>query len=298
MTHHVALATCADLPDGDPDDLHLIAALNRLDVEVSTVAWGAAQDWSTFGATVIRSTWDYTPRRAEFLAWTRTVPRLCNPPQVIAANSDKRYLADLSAAGLPVVPTAFLEPDDEIELPTSGEYVLKPSVGAGSRGVGRFDAADPRARPDALDHIARLRAAGRTVLLQPYQAGVDTDGESALIFVDGVFSHSIRKGPMLAPDTRHRLQSEDLFVAEHIEAREADSAEIELAERAVSELSHDLPDPLLYARIDLLPGVDGPVLVEAELIEPSLFFEHSPTAADRFAAALVKRLGEPDLPTS
>lgn len=100
---------------------------------------------------------------------------------------------------------------------------------------------------------------------------------------------------MLAPGTQHRLQGAELFLPEDISPRGADSAEVGLAERVVSEVSRGLTEPLLYARIDLLPSAEGPV--EVELIEPSLFFEHSATAAGRFAAALVKRLGEPDSPT-
>lgn len=291
MTRHIAIATCAELPDGDPDDRYLVAALTRIGFDVSIVPWDAPQTWATFDATVLRTTWDYTARRAEFLTWARTVPRLFNPVAVVEANSDKRYLAGLARAGLPVVPTTFLEPGEPVELPATGEFVLKPSVGAGSRGAGRFDAAQSGALHGARKHAEALHGAGRTVLVQPYQSGVDTAGESALVFIDGTFSHSIRKGPMLAPGTHHQLRDEKLFIPENITPRQADPAEIELAGRVLAELTKGLAAPLLYARIDLLPGTDGPVVVEAELTEPTLFFEHSAGAADRFAAALAGRLG-------
>nr|MDQ2836013.1 hypothetical protein [Actinomycetota bacterium] len=105
MTRHIAIATCDQLPDGDPDDQLLITALLELGLRASLLAWSAPEvDWTAFDATMLRSTWDYTVRRTEFLAWADRVPRLHNPAAVIHANSDKRYLAELAAAGLPVVP--------------------------------------------------------------------------------------------------------------------------------------------------------------------------------------------------
>ena len=47
-------------------------------------------------------------------------------------------------------------------------------------------------------------------MIQPYLTAVDTFGETALIFFGGVFSHAIRKGPMLdGPDlgSRRPLQA-------------------------------------------------------------------------------------------
>src|SRR5205823_14548407 len=70
-----------------------------------------AVDWSAFALVVLRSPWDYTERRDAFVAWVESLgERVLNPPDVVRWNTDKRYLADLDAAGLPVVPTTFLEP--------------------------------------------------------------------------------------------------------------------------------------------------------------------------------------------
>jgi glutathione synthase/RimK-type ligase-like ATP-grasp enzyme len=279
------------MPSGDGDDLPLVKALTDRGFEAAMVPWDQpGVDWSEYAATVIRATWDYTTRREEFLAWAASVPRLYNPAPVVLANSDKTYLADLAAAGLPVVPTQLVPPGAEPELPESGEFVLKPSVGAGSRGVGRFDAGHPGAHQQAREHAERLHAIGRTVLVQPYLDAVDTAGETALIFIDGAFSHAARKGPMLQPGTRHPLAGGALYIEENITAREPSPAELAVAERVFAYANAGLAETLLYARIDLLPGPDGPVVVELELVEPSLFLLSADGAADRLAAAISARV--------
>jgi glutathione synthase/RimK-type ligase-like ATP-grasp enzyme len=287
----IALVTCrALLPDGDSGDRPLVDALTRGGAEVVIPAWNSpAVDWSEFDLTVLRSCWDYTWSREAFVSWLSGVPRLHNPAEVVTPNTDKSYLLGLADAGLPVIPTVFIAPGVPAVLPDAGEYVLKPSVGAGSRGAGRFDAGDPQAATQAQGHVALLHDSGRTAMLQPYVAGVDAEGETAMIFIDGRFSHAVRKAPMLAPGSRHGIDADGLYVGERIRPRIPSEAELSVAERAMAVLSAGAADPLLYARIDLLPGPDGPVLVEAELTEPSLFLDHSEGAADRLAWAILAR---------
>lgn len=294
MSRRIAIATCLELPTGDGDDLPLLPALTRRGLQASMVPWNQpGVDWSSFDATVLRATWDYTTQREDFLAWVASVPRLYNPAEVVVANSDKTYLASLAAAGLPVVETSFAPPGTEPQFPETGEFVVKPSVGAGSRGAGRFDAGQPGAFDEARQHAKELHAAGRTVMVQPYQSAVDTAGETALIFLDGVFSHAIRKGPMLTPDARQPVDGEGLYLPENISARQPSEAELAVAQRIfafANAANAGRAENLLYARVDLLPGADGPVLVELELVEPSLFLTYSEDAADRLAAAIDARV--------
>ncbi len=280
------------MPTGDGDDLPLLPALADRGIEASMVAWDQpGVDWSSFDATVIRATWNYTGRREDFLAWIASVPRLYNPASVVLPNTDKAYLSALADAGLPVVPTQLVPPGTEPKLPEYGEFVLKPSLGAGSRGAGRFDAGQPDAHRQALEHADRLHAAGRTVLVQPYLDAVDTAGETALIYFDGVFSHAIRKGAMLEPGARYGIDADALYIEERISARQPSASELAVAERVLEYTHAALEEPLLYARIDLLPGPDGPVVVELELVEPSLFLGFADGAADRLADAISARVG-------
>lgn len=284
----VLIATCAELPKGDEDYGLLSLALTEHGVSSEWVAWDdPAVDWGQ-SLVVIRSTWDYTARRQQFVAWARSVPRLCNPAEVVEWNSDKTYLRDLAAAGVPVVPTDWSAPGEPVALPDTGEYVIKPSVGAGSMGAGRFRAG-PGSAAAASEHAAGLHRAGRTVMVQPYLGQVDSAGETALIYLDGQFSHSVRKGAMLPEGVVHGVDSRSLYVPERISARPASAAEFEVAEQTLAAVRARF-GALLYARVDLLPSPDGPRLVELELTEPSLFLAEVPGSADRLAAAIAARL--------
>lgn len=283
----VLLATCAHFPDGDEDGEVLIAALDAAGVPARWAVWDdPTVDW-TAGLTVLRSTWDYTHVRDRFLSWTRALPRVANPAAVVEWSADKTYLADLAAAGVPTVPTAVARPGDPLP-PLEHEVILKPAVGAGSRGVGRFA---PDRFGEAQEHAERLHAAGRTVLVQPYLPEVDVTGEAALVYLDGHFSHAITKGAMIPAATAHAVDGDALFVEENITTRTVTDAELAAGDAAVAYVRDRFGGDQLYARVDLLPGPDGPVLVELELVEPSLFLQYDPDgrAAARFAAAIRDR---------
>lgn len=287
----VALVTCADLPGLDPDDRLLVPELAARGVEAVPAAWDdPAVDWSGFALSVLRSAWDYPGRRAEFLAWAHRVPRLANPAELVGWNTDKRYLVDLAVAGVPTVPTAWLEPGAGVSLPERGHHVIKPAVGAGSLDTGRYDYADSRERSLARSHVHRLHAAGRVVMLQPYLHAVDTDGESALLYLDGRYSHAIRKGAMLdGPDT----VVDGLYRPETVTPREPSAAERRVADAALAAAARATGQAVapLYARVDLIPDEHGqPLLVELELAEPSLFLGTSQGAAGRLAEAIARRL--------
>lgn len=287
----VAIATCREFPQLDEDERLLLPALAERGINGVPAVWDdASVDWSAFDAVVIRATWDYSADRAAFLAWAYAVERstlLMNPARVVEWNTDKRYLSGLAAAGVPTVPTTFLAPGDDAEgwSPARGfeEYVVKPAVSAGSRDTVRYGVDDPREMPDA--HVRRLLDAGRTVMIQPYLEAVDTVGETALVFIGGTYSHSIRKGPLLRRGVEG-VRVEGLFVQEQIDPREPSVEEMAVAHSAVAAIPGGV-EGVLFARVDLIPGPDGgPLLLELELTEPSLFLGHSPGAAGRLASAI------------
>ena len=254
--------------------------------------WNSPQDWSAFDVVVIRNTWDYTDDREAFLAWTREVESataLLNPAEIVRWNTDKVYLRDLIEAGVPVVPTDFLDPGMDVaewSPPAADEYVIKPAVSAGSRDTMRYGSGD---EDSARQLIARLLDAGRVVMVQPYLAAVDTLGETAMLHFNGEFSHSIRKGPLLVRG-REAERVEGLFVQEQIDARTPSAAERAVADQ-VLDLVPGGRERLLYARVDVIPDVDGaPLLLELELSEPSVFLAHDAGAAARFAGAIAARL--------
>jgi hypothetical protein len=280
----IALATCSTLPDLDPDEQLLIEPLRALGIEPIAAIWDDATiDWSSFELVVIRSTWDYTARLDEFRAWTRRVPRLLNPAAIVEWNTNKRYLQDLARAGVPVVPTDWLEPGSTVVLPAVGRHVLKPSVGAGSVDAALFDMAAVHEADLAQAHAARLLAANQTVMVQPYLELIERQGEAALIFFGTEFSHSITKGAMLAGQ---RELVDGLYNAEVITPRGETDAEMEVARAALAAIPGGAAS-LAYARVDLVPAANGdPVVIELELTEPSLFMTRAPGSPERFARHL------------
>jgi hypothetical protein len=295
----LTLATCSELPDGDEDAALLVEALAAAGVRARWRVWNDPDARWDDAPVLIRSTWDYTRDRAGFLAWARGVPTLINSAKVVEWNSDKVYLTELTIAGLPTVPTRVFPPGTRTEFPTAAEFVVKPSVGAGSRGAGRF-AADELEK--AAEHAAALQQGGWTVLVQPYLDAVDTAGETALLYFGGRFSHAIEKGAMLPVGMVHPTLSpakgainsagevEGLFVAERIAARTPSAGELAVGEAAIDFVRTAFGADLLYARVDLLPTSDGPVIGELELVEPSLFLSSAPEAAATVAHAVSARL--------
>lgn len=262
----IVLAGCPQLVDGDGDDDGLVEALRGRGLHARWLSWDDPQTEDA-DLVILRATWDYAERRDEFLAWAARVPNLLNAPQVIAWNSDKRYLDDLSAAGVPTVPSYFFAPGDKVRLP-KGEIVVKPAIGAGSIDTGRFT--DHSA---AREHVAALQGSGRTALVQPYDARVE-DGETALVFLGGEQSHAFTKGPMLPPEGElPALDESGTFASESLKPADPDFAMWDVAgaalEAAAAHLGIAVGD-LLYARVDLIGGADDPVLLELELVEPSL----------------------------
>jgi O-ureido-D-serine cyclo-ligase len=285
----VALVSARAARAEDEDLPPLVAAFSAAGAQVEIADWDDARiEWARFDVALLRSTWDYSQRLPEFLAWverTAALTRLLNPVPVVRWNADKHYLGELGKAGLPVVASTFAEPGADpaavlaqfLAREACAEFVVKPAVSAGSRDTRRHART---ANEEALAHVRRLLDAQRSVLLQPYLPAVETAGETALIFIAGRFSHAIRKGALLpagAPATRA------LFAPEQITARSAQRDELQVAERVLAALPFGV---LPYARIDLIRDAShAPCLLELELIEPSLFFAHAPGAAQRLAAA-------------
>jgi glutathione synthase/RimK-type ligase-like ATP-grasp enzyme len=273
------VATCKDLPEPDCDEAPLARALVAGGFDARLVGWDdPTVDWDAPIPTLIRSTWNYPLVPDAFLAWlgraAASAP-IFNPPDLIAGNMRKRYLLALAARGVPVVPTVVVEPGATVELVAAAggapKIVIKPEIGAGSLGTKKFAPEDPA----ALAHLAELTRAG-AALVQPYVASVDAYGERSLIWFDGELSHAIRKTPRFLGDAE---QVDGPFPIADDERALATAALAPIADR------------LLYARVDLARDAAGaPMVMELELIEPSLFFDRQPGSVERFVAALRRRL--------
>ncbi|MFJ1791506.1 ATP-grasp domain-containing protein [Kitasatospora griseola] len=269
----VAYATCRGIEDVEM--LPVLAAFARAGVRAEAVLWDdPAVDWSGFDLVLIRSVWDYIVQRDAFLAWARrtaALTRVANPVPVLERNTDKTYLRDLAEAGVPIVPTAWVAPGEELTGADWPELVVKPTVSSGAR-----DTVRTTDRAEALAQVAALTAAGRTAMVQPYLPMVEDEGETSLLYLGGEFSHAVRRGPMLGggfADVAREPADDQLALAEQVLAAVPERAE------------------LLYARVDLVRLPDGsPVLIELELTEPRLFLDLRPGGPEALAAAALQLL--------
>lgn len=285
----ILFITDRERADLTPDDRIAAAALERRGVRVHPAVWSDHDvDWGMCDLAVFRSTWDYTFHISAFEHWLNRLADaripVINPIPTVQWNLNKRYLLELERRGAPIVPTALLTPRDGDRHAASAadrlaavcdergwaQVVVKPPISAGARGTHRFDRRDP-------PHEALELMAANEVLVQPYVPQIESVGEWSLFYFVGAFSHAVIKKPAAGD---FRVQS---YHGGEWAPAVADAALRASAERALSAADR----PWTYARVDGVV-VDGVfLLMELELIEPSLWFEADPNAADRFADALL-----------
>jgi glutathione synthase/RimK-type ligase-like ATP-grasp enzyme len=290
----IALATCAALPDLDTDDQPLQRALQARGATVTTPVWDgprAAFGPDAIDLVVIRNTWDYTTRKDAFLAFVDDVASqvpLLNPPAVLRDNTDKRYLQRLGDDGIPTVPTVFVEQgsagvvfDDVVSrLPAASGWVIKPRVGAGSRNTIKVD--NTAAGRSTATAFLQTVLPGEGLMVQPFLPRI-SDGEASLVFFNGLFSHAVLKRPAVGD-----FRSQPDFGG-RVTPLTPTSAQRTVADAVIAAFGRA---NLLYARIDLVVGLDGhPALIEAELCEPSLYLGWDEAAVDRCADAILARVG-------
>ena len=286
----IALATGARWPELPAEERLVIPALTRLGAVAVPIVWDdPAAPWISFDAVVVRSCWDYHLKVDAFLAWLDRLSRLgipvLNPTALIRWNADKRYLLELAARGVSVVPTRLvpraagdsgLSLLQVLEALGADEVVVKPAVSASAHRTWRTSRA--AAAGDAASFEA-LVAAG-DVLVQPFVPAV-TDGEWSVICFGGVPSHAVLKRP--APGD-WRVQGELGGTAER---RPAPAAVVDGAARVLAAAG---AERAAYARVDGCE-VDGVfVLMELELIEPQLYLGLEEAAPGRFAEAIAAAL--------
>lgn len=276
----VAFVTCARVPDLDGDDQPLVGMLEAEGLRVVPVVWDE-EDFDPGRARlfVVRSTWDYHLDRDRFLAWAELVASrrmLLNPLRVLRWNTHKSYLRELAARGVPTVETEWIDRGSTLDLSALlvrrgwTDAVAKPAVSAGAFKTTRI-------RDDAASasRVAAL-VTERDTMIQPLLPSIDVRGEHSYVFLDGEFSHAVRRESGMA--------SPGGFAASHPLAPER--RELDLARDALGSLRSEV----LYARVDLVADGAETRVLELELVEPSLFFHHAPEARARFVGAIVRRL--------
>ncbi len=292
----VAIAACRSR-DGDGSDVYpdedwplLREALDAVGAEAVRLRWDTSgMDWASFDLVVISSTWDSVDRPREYLAWARAtagVTRLLNPVSVIEWNLDKTYLRRLHGRGVPVIPTQWVRSEAHW-TPPPHEFVVKPSVSAGGRQTARYAADDGAS---ATEHVLRLLASGKTVMVQPFLPSVEAEGEVKLVFIGGLLRHAFRVGPLLEAGAGVLERPWEKPVS--MRPVTPTPAQVRTARAVLAAVQAEVSANLLYARVDLLAGSDGePLLGEVELVDPALMLRLAPTSATFLAEAIREQAG-------
>jgi len=321
MAKRVALVTCEDTKGLTAEGRRLVPELATHGIEAEPVVWNnKSVNWADYDLSVVRSTWDYPRHRDEFVKWAKSVPHLANNSKVIEWNTDRRYLRQLAALGVPVIDTIWLDPALHLSkraihsrMPAFGDFVVKPVVGANADDVARYQPISATSRAAAIAHVQRLLDSGRWVMIQPYITSIDTQGETCLTFINDEFQHAVKRKALLSGGQRKTVGL-SLYAEEGMTSIEITDEQLAVAKQAIAA-AHEAsgsPEPFLYARVDLVssegmstsqsaPITDptqrrdkhGPLLVEIELTDPALWLFHSgsnPTLAN-LANAIAARIG-------
>lgn len=281
-------------PPFTPDDQLAVDCLRRLGHRVEPVVWGEDPlKLSRFDGLVMRSPWDYMDSeqsRERFMSWLGELQQndvpVHNSPALMRWLGDKRYLADFQSAGIPIVPTCFV--DAGADLPSLRfPCVLKPNVSGGGQGLFYLESAE-----DLTSEIER--AVRRSAyLVQDFIPEIRQAGEWSLVYLDGNYSHAVHKLP--GPDSIlvHAEQGGSLeFCKPPSEVRRLGDLVSDRLGRTFKESTRNAIEVPLYLRVDVIPTAGGPLLSECEGVEPELFFRVRPGSEEEFARALLQRLGK------
>ncbi len=286
MTQHIAFVTFRDCPKLTEDDRLAAQALGTRGVRVSPAIWDdPVVTWRSFELVVIRSCWDYHLRAPAFRSWLDQLDRegvpALNDTATIRWNMDKRYLEELAHRGVPVPPTEYVVP--ESTEPLHGildrrrwtRAVVKPTISLNgeSTWLTSINSVED-------ERTFRRHAAGGTLMVQEFQPTIMADGEWSLLFFNGGFSHAALKRP----------RSDDFRVQERFGGTSAPATPRPAAIANAAAIIDLLPRVPTYARVDGVDTVNGFVLIELELIEPSLFLRTAPHAPEQLADAIVHHL--------
>lgn len=279
----VALATAAHLPHCSEDDHVLITALRADGFTVEPAVWDEPIVWESYDVVVIRSIWDYHLKYDQFLKWLAHLDqagaRVINSTDVLRWNADKHYMLDLESRGVTITPTRAVTRRDDVRLKhvldeTGWQHVvIKPTVS--STGYETWFVSAPVNAKQEAQFLEQRRK--MDVLVQQFAEGV-RDGEISFVFLAGVYSHAVLKR---AAGDEFRIHAEHGGTVELYVPR---PAEVEWAERVMQQVT----EPWSYARVDAVRGGDGMLLMELELLDPELFFQYEPAAAQLMIAAITE----------
>lgn len=287
MKKQVAVITWSGLPQGAQSEQLLLPLLAARGVDARMVDWrDASVGFSQFDLIVLRSCWNYHLHAKEFMDWLLQTAReapILNEVDTVLWNINKFYLRELEEWGIPIAPTCFVSSGEQIseshliKMESWEKVVVKPAVSASAYKTWLFE----RKELPQAGELAELMH-GKDFLLQQFIPEIQAQGEISFIYMDGQYSHAVLKRPAVDD---FRVQQEH-----------GGSAELIHPPASLLQQAHDIADLAtevsisLYCRLDAVEKNGKLILMELELIEPELFLGLAEGAAEKLAAAIVRRM--------
>ncbi len=285
-----ALLTIDDLSDFECYDQLLVEPMNELGWRMDFIPWDKKHiNWGQYDIVIIRSTWDYQARLEKFLFVLKEIDNssatLINPLDIVKWNIDKKYLIELKNKGIDIVPSIYQDNffSESIFLAFDHfqckQLIIKPTIGANADNIFLFNSDTYQYIEDEL--MKKFKS--RSFIIQPFIKSICSTGEYSLIYFGRKHSHTILKKPK---DGDFRSQEEHGGIISLVNNTPIDIKHI--ADKTISKIKKGF----FYARIDVLYCTDKPVIMELELIEPSLYFNLDSSSSKRFATELDKIFGD------
>ena len=292
-----------EVGDVEIESIILKEALTKREIESSIVNWDDPKvNWGEATLVICRTPGSYVLKPEKFIDWAKTVEEtstLWNPSPVIEWNYHKRYLLKLQEQEIPMPETTIILQNTEqsmneiLETIPWDDFILKPCISGGSAGLKRFS----KESPDLETHFRNLNKHGFSeafsfgefdflpcdTLVQPYIPEVTENGEISLIFFGGEYSHGVIKKPLIGDFRAHPIWGAE------VQMHSPSAREVEVAYRSLEVVGC----PIEFARIDMIPTESDPMIIEVELIDPFLFFDHIPETAESYADHIEKFIKKP-----
>jgi glutathione synthase/RimK-type ligase-like ATP-grasp enzyme len=266
------------------EDSELLFFLQQKGLQIDAVIWNDDTiNWKNYDIILIKSPWDYHEKILSFYSWLENIKslgiRMLNPIDIIKWNSNKRYLDDIFKAGLPVIPSIYLDKGTQIPTDNSlfsqlntDKIVVKPCISAGANNTIIVDEVTIVQQSDAIN----LLLSEDEYIVQPFVKEI-SEGEWSFIFFNRQYSHCALKVP----------KQGDFRVQHHhggsILYPDPKPQHIQQAEKYVQKFAKGT----LYARVDAVVIDDTLFLMEIELIEPYLFLNSERERQEQYYQAFI-----------
>jgi glutathione synthase/RimK-type ligase-like ATP-grasp enzyme len=281
VSKQIAFVTSSNKPTLAEDDLHVLPFLEKKNILVQAKAWDdPTVNWQQFDALILRSCWNYHYHPKEFFDWTCELEnngvKIFNEPSIVKWNMHKSYLKDLVANGITMANTQWIDKGSSVDLQKvvrqigSSKIIIKPCIAATAYQT--FLVNSTNFEEEKIQNLLQEH----DLIIQEFIPEVQTDGEWSLLFFNKEFSHSVIKKP----------KANDFRVQNDFGGSYSTAQPSEMILRQAKKIIQSINSPLLYARVDGVVSKGKFLLMELELIEPTLFLSSSQESHARFAKTI------------